>query len=934
MRIPVATYRIQFNSDFPFNRAQEIINYLHELGISDLYASPIFKARIGSTHGYDIVDQNQLNPELGTPEDFDQLMEEIKNQGMGWLQDIVPNHMAYDSQNKYLTDIFQYGSDSDYLDFFDIDWKHPYSDLKSRVLAPLLGDFYGNCLENRELTISYEEEELCVNYYNLKFPLKIESYTYLVSHRLKELEERLGRRHPNVIKLLGVLYVLKNIPNEESSQDRRSQALFAKGLLWGLYQENADIKKIIDENIQYLNGETGDAESFNFLDKLLSEQIFRLSYWKVGAEELNYRRFFTVNELISVKVEDEKVFNKTHDLIFKLVRSGKFTGLRIDHIDGLYNPLQYLQSMREKVGNIYLTVEKILEIEEDLPSPWPIEGTSGYEFLIYVNSLFCQSKNEDRFSQIYRDATGLAVSFKQLLINKKRLIANRNLAGDADNLAQLLKQIAGQYRYGRDLTLHGLQTAILEVLVRFPVYRTYIKEGQISEADRYYVHFAVQEAKGKHPELINELNLIEKFLLLEYDPYLSEENKGLWLHFVMKFQQFSGPLTAKGVEDTLFYVYNRFVSLNEVGGAPNEFGISPDTLHQFNKKRAKSWPHTLNTTSTHDTKRSEDLRARLNVISEIPDEWEAQVRTWMALNREQKTETDGRIIPDGNDEYFLYQNLIGSYPFDEIEYPEFVERVKQFAIKAVREAKFHTAWLRPDSVYEEGYLAFIDKILHPSPNNKFLQQFRTFQQKIAFYGIFNSLSQTLIKITSPGLPDFYQGTELWDFSLVDPDNRRPVDYQKRMEYLDEIKTRSQKNILSLIEELKQTPEDGRIKLFLTNQGLAIRQQYLEVYQQGTYIPLEVTGEYGEHILAFGRTYGQTIMITVVPRFLTSLVEPKQFPLGNNIWKDTAIKLPEDWTNDWKETITNQRIKGNHSLNIGDILTVFPVALLGSLSSEN
>ncbi len=481
-----------------------------------------------------------------------------------------------------------------------------------------------------------------------------------------------------------------------------------------LYQENTDIKKIIDENIQYLNGETGDSESFNFLDKLLSEQYFRLSYWKVGAEELNYRRFFTVNELISVKVEDEKVFNKTHDLIFKLARSGKFTGLRIDHIDGLYNPLQYLQSMREKLGNVYLTVEKILEIEEDLPSSWPIEGTSGYEFLIYVNSLFCQSKNEDRFSQIYRDATGLAVSFKQLLINKKRLIANRNLAGDADNLAQLLKQIAGQYRYGRDLTLHGLQTAILEVLVRFPVYRTYINEGQVSEADRYYVQFAVQEAKTKHPELINELNLIEKFLLLEYDPYLSDENKKMWLHFVMKFQQFSGPLTAKGVEDTLFYVYNRFVSLNEVGGAPNQFGISPDTLHQFNKKRAKSWPHTLNTTSTHDTKRSEDLRARLNVISEIPDEWEAQVRTWMALNREHKSGTNGCVIPDGNDEYFLYQNLIGSYPFNQVEYPKFVERVKQFAIKAVREAKFHTAWLRPDSVYEEGYLAFIDKILHPS----------------------------------------------------------------------------------------------------------------------------------------------------------------------------------------------------------------------------
>ncbi|CAD5940047.1 Maltooligosyl trehalose synthase [Planktothrix tepida] len=929
MRIPLATYRIQFNPDFNFNQTKEIIAYLQELGISDLYASPIFKARSGSTHGYDVVDPNQLNPELGTQEDFDQLMEEVKNNGMGWLQDIVPNHMAYDSQNQYLTDIFEFGSDSDYLEFFDIDWKHPYSDFQGRVLAPLLGDFYGNCLENGQLKISYGEAGLSVNYYSLKFPLKIESYTYLITPRLKELEDRLGRRHPNVIKLLGVLYVLKNIPHEESSQDRRSQAVFAKGLLWELYQENSDIQKFIDENIEYLNGKTGDTESFNFLDQLLSEQFFRLSYWKVGAEELNYRRFFTVNELISVKVEDEKVFNKTHDLILKFVRSGKFTGLRIDHIDGLYNPLQYLQGIREKVGNVYLTVEKILDVEEELPSNWPIEGTSGYEFLIYLNSLFCQRQNEDRFSQIYRDVTGLSASFKQLLIDKKRLIADRNLAGDADNLAGLLKRIAGQYRYGRDFTLQGLQTAILEVLVRFPVYRTYINEGQVSEEDRYYVQFAIQEAKGQHPELINELNLIEKFLLLEYDDYLSDENKQLWLHFVSKFQQFSGPLTAKGVEDTLFYVYNRFVSLNEVGGAPHQFGISSDMFHQFNKKRAKSWPHTMNTTSTHDTKRSEDLRARLNVISEIPDEWEAQVRTWIALNRDKKIETEGRIIPDGNDEYFLYQNLIGSYPFYETEYPEFVERVKQFAIKAVREAKVHTAWLRPDSVYEEGFFTFVDKILNPSEDNQFLQEFRNFQQKIAFYGMFNSLSQTLIKITSPGLPDFYQGTELWDLSLVDPDNRRPVNYQKRMQFLEEIKRRSQEDTLSLIEELKASPEDGRMKLFLIYQGLIVRKQYLEVYQQGTYIPLEITGDYAEHILAFARTYGQQIIITVVPQFLTNLVEPQQFPLGENIWKDTAIEIPEDWETDWKNTLTNQLIKGGHSLKIGDILTVFPVALLTS-----
>lgn len=934
MRVPLATYRIQFNSSFDFNHAKTIVSYLQELGISDLYASPIFKARTGSTHGYDVVDQNQLNPELGTSEDFDQLIEEIKNNGMGWLQDIVPNHMAYDSQNKYLMDIFEHGPDSEFLDFFDIDWEHPLTDFRGRVLTPLMGDFYGNCLENGELKLAYEEEGLTINYYSLKLPLKIESYAYLVSYGLKELEEKLGRRHPNVVKLLGVLYVLKNILSEELSQDRRSQTLFAKGLLWELYQDNTDIQKFIDQNIEFLNGKPGEPESFNPLDQILSDQFFRLSYWKVGAEELNYRRFFTVNELISVKVEDDKVFNKTHDLIFKLVRSGKFTGLRIDHIDGLYNPLQYLQWLREKVGNVYLTVEKILDVEEELPKKWPIEGTSGYEFLIYTNSLFCQRENEDRFNQIYRDATGLTAAFKQLLIDKKRLIADRNLRGDADNLARLLKRIAGQYRYGRDFTLQGLQTAILEILVRFPVYRTYIHEGQLSEEDRYYVQFAIQEARGQHPELINELNLVEKFLLLEYDDYLSDENKQLWLHFVMKFQQFSGPLTAKGVEDTLFYVYNRFISLNEVGGAPYQFGIIPDTFHHFNQKRLKFWPHTMNTTATHDTKRSEDLRARLNVISEIPDEWEAQVRTWIELNRSHKIEADGRIIPDGNDEYALYQSLVGAYPFDETEYPLFVERVKQFAVKAVREAKVHTAWLRPDSAYEDGFVEFVSKILTDSEDNQFLKQLRSFQQKVAFYGMFNSLSQTLIKITSPGLPDFYQGTELWDLSLVDPDNRRPVDYEKRIKFLQDIKQCSQEDILSLIEELKTTPEDGRMKLFLIYQGLSVRKQYLEVYQQGSYIPLEITGDYAQHILAFGRAYGQQIIITVVPRFLTNLVEPKQFPLGEKIWKDTAIKIPEDWTKDWKNTMTHQLISGHHSLKVGDILTVFPVALLSSSDLES
>jgi (1->4)-alpha-D-glucan 1-alpha-D-glucosylmutase len=410
MRIPAATYRIQFNSAFGFEAARKIVPYLAELGISDLYASPIFKAREGSTHGYDIVDPNRLNPELGSEEAFDELVNELQEREMGWLQDIVPNHMAYDSQNQFLMDVLENGSDSEYFDYFDIDWEHPYEDIKGKVLTPLLGDFYGQCLENGEIQLKYDESVLSVNYYGLKIPLRIESYASLITYDLGRLTKSLGRQHPDFIKLLGILYILKNIPSETSGKQRKDQANFVKGLLWELYQDKPEVKEFIDQNIQIFNGEAGNSESFNLLENLLSEQFFRLSFWKVGAEELNYRRFFTVNELICLRAEDAKVFEKTHDLITKLVKSGKFTGLRIDHIDGLYHPTEYLTKLREKVGDFYIVTEKIVELErdyfsryEEIPSDWPIQGTSGYDFLNCLNSLFCFSQGENyrRFNNIY-----------------------------------------------------------------------------------------------------------------------------------------------------------------------------------------------------------------------------------------------------------------------------------------------------------------------------------------------------------------------------------------------------------------------------------------------------------------------------------------------------------------------------------------------------
>ncbi len=927
MRIPTATYRIQFNSEFKFEAAKKIIAYLAELGISDLYGSPIFKARAGSTHGYDVVDSNQINPELGTEENFEALVSEVKHYDMGWLQDIVPNHMAYDSQNQSLMDVLKNGSNSEFFDYFDIDWNHPYEAIRGRVLAPLLGNYYGDCLENGEIQLKYDEGGLSVNYYSLRLPIKIESYLHFITQNLGKLNKKLGRNHPDFIKLLGILYLLRNTSDELKGKERYDQITFVKGLLWEVYTQNSEVKEFIDSNIDLFNGEVGKPESFNLLDNLLAEQFYRLSFWKVAAEEINYRRFFTVNELISVKVEDLRVFNKTHALISDLVESGKVTGLRIDHIDGLYDPTEYLKRLREKVGDVYITVEKILEEKEDLPDFWPIEGTSGYDFLIYVNGIFCQANNQEQFSELYSIFTGLNTPYEQLFRDKKRLIIDKNLAGDVDNLAQLLKRVSGYYRTGNDFTQHGLQRALTEVLTYFPVYRTYINQEGLRPEDRLYVKEVIGIVKEHVPLLLKELNYIEKLLLLEDEENLTPEQKVLQRHFVMRLQQLTGPLMAKGIEDTLFYVYNRLLSLNEVGGNPSQFGIAVADFHEFNQKQQSSWPHKMNATATHDTKRGEDARARINVLSEIPEEWEKQVKGWSEINADKKQRLNGRAIPRKNDEYFLYQTLVGAFPFAETEQSEFVERLKNFIVKAVREAKVHTAWLRPDSAYEDGFVAFIESVMQPTDDNQFLKEFRPFQQWVADYGVFNSLSQTLLKMTAPGVPDFYQGSELWDLSLVDPDNRRPVDFEQRLSFLKDIKDKAQKDVLSLITDLFSTKADGRIKLFLISRVLEARTKNLSLFQTGDYLPLEVSGKFKDHIVAFARSYENSVAVTIAPRLVTSLVGQGEYPLGSQVWNDTQVILPSGMPSEWKDAIASFALKANGTVLVGEALKYFPVALL-------
>ena len=933
MHIPVATYRLQFTPDFGFDAAALIAPYLADLGISDIYASPILTPRHGSQHGYDVVDAHAINPELGGLKRFESLLQFLKTKNIGWVQDIVPNHMAFNSQNQLLVDVLENGPDSPYHEFFDINWNHLYEGIRGRVLAPFLGKFYGECLESGELQLRYSEQGLAVHYYDFRFPIRIESYYRLLTYDLGRLRATLERNHPHFVKFLGVLYLLKYIPSGKEGRERYDQISFTKQMLWELWNGSSEVHAFIEENIRIFNGEAGKPESFDLLDSLLNEQFFRLSYWKVGNEELNYRRFFTINDLISLRIEDQKVFDFTHELILKLVAEEKISGLRIDHIDGLYDPAQYLHRLREQAPYVYLVVEKILEHGEQLPVNWPCQGTSGYDFLGIINGLFCQSAAEAEFTRLYHSFIGNTTSCEALIDCNKRMIVDKHLAGDIDNLAHLLKRISERYRYASDFTLYGLQVALIEIMVLFPIYRSYIGRSGASRVDQECIRQIIAQARINIPNFRNELAFIERFMRLDFDEHMAAEDKDQWLHFMMRLQQFTGPLMAKGVEDTVFYVYNRLLSLNEVGAGPLQFGIDLDEFHAFNQHRVGCWPHAMNASATHDTKRGEDVRARLNVLSEMPAEWERQLRQWHAINLERKTPIGERLAPETDDEYLLYQTLLGAYPFDLAEYPAFIERVKAYLIKAIREAKIHTNWLEPDSRYENALIAFAERVMEPGKDNPFLQAFLPFQRRIQHYGILNSLSQTLLTLTTPGLPDFYQGTELWDLSLVDPDNRRPVNFERRGALLQALQSRANDNILQLIAELLAAPEDGQIKLFLIFRALRARQTAADLFQHGAYQKLTVIGSLKSHVVAFARTLGEQQALVVVPRFPNSLVKDGEYPLGEAVWHETRVLPPVGSRLRWYDALSGQTVQGEEALWLREVFQHFPVALLINESGQ-
>lgn len=913
MRIPLATYRLQFNPHFGFREALEIVPYLAKLGISDVYASPIFKSRSGSPHGYDVVDHNALNPDLGTAEDFEELSRALVAHGMGWIQDIVPNHMSYSYENLMLSDVLERGDKSKYAQFFDVDWEHPVDGLKGRLQAPFLGDLYGRTLEKGEIKLVYSQRGFAVAYYDLRLPLRLKSYAIVLRLELKDLDQRLGENHPDTIALKGII--------QEANGEDPDPGL--KVRLWDLHERSNEIRSFLDSNLRAFNGEKENPASYDLLDDLLSAQLFRLCFWKVASDEINYRRFFIMNDLISLHTEKETVFDSIHSLLFDLVEKGMITGLRIDHIDGLYNPEEYLRKMKNRLKDRYLVAEKILLTGEALPVSWPVQGTTGYDFLNSLNGVLCDKAKREEFERIYSRFTGSSTSYEGVVYEMKRLMADRHMSGDVDNLARHIKNVLGKDRLWSDITLSGIKKALTELMVLFPVYRTYASPQSFSDRDQGIIREAARRSKERNLDLFNELDFVEHFLL---DPKADERDS--WEKLIMELQQHTGPLMAKGVEDTALYIFHQLLSQNEVGGDPGSFGVSLDEFHRFNEERAKSWPHSMNATATHDTKRGEDARARISVLSENPREWEKHIQSWSRMNEGLKKIVLGGDVPDRNDEYFLYQTMIGAFPFRSDDLPSFRERAGRYLVKAVREAKVHSGWVKQDISYEQAFVSFLEDILE---SEEFRKDFRLFQSQVAQHGILNSLAQVLVKMTAPGIPDFYQGTELWDCSFVDPDNRRPVDFKRRKMYLDEMAKREETNIKGLLEELLASKEDGRIKLFLIYRVLKARQKNADLFAKGTYVRLGIEGAIAKNIVAFAREHEGAWALTIAPRLTTALAAKEgtlriNFP-GWHIPGDARIILPKNAPSFWMNAITDKQVRGKGAIPLYEALEHFPVALL-------
>ncbi len=965
--VPRATYRVQLHAGFTFDDARAVVPYLSDLGISHVYASPFLQANPGSTHGYDVVDYNRLNPEIGDESSLDALVSALREHGMGLVVDFVPNHMGIGrGANPWWQDVLENGLSSVYSAFFDIDWEPLKPELQGQVLLPVLGDQYGVVLERGELHLVYRAGEFAVHYFQLPLPISPPGYPLILADVVTRVAERLTPENHDLLELQSVTTAFERLPGNDDIEpehlaERQREQVVAKRRLASLVDRVPVIAEAVAQVVDTLNGVPGDPHSFDALDQLLAAQSYRLAFWKVAAEEINYRRFFAINELAAIRQEVPAVFEATHQYLLRLAGDGKIDGIRLDHPDGLWDPGGYFRQLqsaaflararaalgepkddewqpwcealhdwweREPRGTVvYSLAEKILEPGETLPRNWAIDGTVGYEFARVVTGLFVDPKARKPLDELNHRLSGEEIDFSIVVYESKQLIMRAALASEVNVLARVLDRITERRRRTRDFTVNSLRRALREVIACFPIYRTYSSaaDGNLTAEEQRAIETAVRAARRRSPEsdpLVFDF-LRDALLFRDFDG-LDDVGREEQYRFVMKFQQLTGPVMAKGLEDTASYRYVRLTSLNEVGGDPARFGTTVAEFHDSNLLRLRDWPHAMLASSTHDTKRSEDVRARIDAITELPRDWRVAVNRWTRLNRRHKRRVDGSPAPDRADEYLLYQTLIGMWPLDRVEPDaDLTDRIDAYMAKSIHEAQRHTSWINPNADYDGATSAFVRAVLDRTVNAAFLDDLAGFRTRIDRIGLVNALAQQLLKLTAPGMPDLYQGTELWDFNLVDPDNRRPVDFPTHRRALSALRRRSPS--VRLARELLAQAADGRVKLWLTHRALMARRDHPDVFA-GDYAALAASGSQAGHVIAFARHGADREALVLVPRLVGSLpASAGGWPVGEGVWESTVVPTASRSLTD---VFTGERlIPRDGQIRVADALAELPVALL-------
>ncbi|WP_029007100.1 malto-oligosyltrehalose synthase [Azospirillum halopraeferens] len=961
--VPRATLRLQFHAGFTFEQARELAPYMAQLGVSHVYASPFLKARGGSTHGYDITDHSQFNPEVGDGASFDRFVEALHNHGIGLILDFVPNHMGVGgNDNPWWLDVLEWGPASPFAPFFDIDWEPLQPGLHGKVLLPFLGDHYGNVLERGELQLRFDagRGSFSVWYYSHRFPVAVRHYARL----LRRARDTLGEDGVALDALIAAFAGLGGTPvsvQRQHTVHREAEELRAQ--LAAIAAADGTIADAIERMVTAVNGTPGDPDSLRDLHRLLEEQHYRPAYWRVAADEINYRRFFDINDLAGLRIDRPELFELAHQLVFRLIGEGKLQGIRLDHVDGLFDPVGYFEKLQDRAAYLtiqagpatadppglrlrepfYVVVEKILAHHENLRDDWPVAGTTGYEFMTLVGGLFVDASAERAMTDAYHTFIRRDVDFDRLVLETKRKIMVTSLSSELNVLATALYRLAQQSWTSRDFTLTGIRRALIDVVACLPVYRTYVTAERVYDADRRDLDWAVGRARklaGAVDESLYDFlhGVLGTDLAARHVP--GGDARGPRgadpadiVQIAMKFQQFSGPVMAKSLEDTVFYRYFRLVALNEVGGEPGRFGTSVSAFHHLNQDRLKRWPFNMLATATHDHKRGEDTRLRIAALSELADLWEGRVRRWNRMNRFKKREINGAAAPGRNDEYLLYQTLVGTWPL-ELEWPSgpgldaYADRIVAYMVKAVREAKVRSSWASPDADYEDALERFVRGILDPVRGATFMAELLDLLETVAPAAAVHGLAQTLLKLTAPGVPDIYQGTDFWDLSLVDPDNRRPVDYAARRAALD-----------ALPEDggaLLDGWHDGRVKQFVIARTLDLRRREPVLFAAGEYRPVEVQGEHAERIVAFLRRLDTGYALVVAPRLVVPLLDGASRPLPPaQAWGDTALLLPELPEGAPCDVFTGRRhdLPVDCPLPVKSLLDRFPVALLHCRPSD-